>query len=363
MMVMVVTMTGVIVTAMIARVVIAMVVTMTAMIAMVVAMTAMTMMEMIAMVITRVAMMAAVEKKKIMGAATINKHEQGDRTGHQSGGFTIVELLVALSVLAILVVLMAQVINQVAVTMTRASEHAQSDSEADVVFGRLADDIAQVVNRPDLDSLFIGMPTDPSGTVHNDQMFFYTQGSGFSTNSANQSPVTLVSYLVTNQALKRMGVARSWDDQSFITPSNSLTGFNGSSPLTNFGRAANYFHVIGPSVFRMEVALLMEPGSTNSDGTTNGNNSYAYISGVTNPWHGLTNVASIVVALGVLDQTSRKILTDQQLSNLAAAFPDAITNGGIPIVNWASNQYSVAGIPRAALSQVRIYQHSFPVTR
>ena len=278
-------------------------------------------------------MMAAVEKKKIMGAATINKHEQGDRTGHQSGGFTIVELLVALSVLAILVVLMAQVINQVAVTMTRASEHAQSDSEADVVFGRLADDIAQVVNRPDLDSLFIGMPTDPSGTVHNDQMFFYTQGSGFSTNSANQSPVTLVSYLVTNQALKRMGVARSWDDQSFITPSNSLTGFNGSSPLTNF------------------------------DGTTNGNNSYAYISGVTNPWHGLTNVASIVVALGVLDQTSRKILTDQQLSNLAAAFPDAITNGGIPIVNWASNQYSVAGIPRAALSQVRIYQHSFPVTR
>ena len=295
-----------------------------------------------------------------MAAARTNKGS--NKPEHPSGGFTLIEVLVALAVLSVLVVLLAQVINQVSVTMTRASEHAQSDSEADVVFGRLADDIAQIINRPDLDSLFIGMP-NASGTDHNDQMFFYTQGSGFSTNSVNQSPVTLVSYLVTNQALKRLGVARSWDDQTFITPSNILTQFTGSSPLTNFGRAGNYLHVIGPSVFRMEIALLMEPGSTNSDGSTNGYNSYAYISSATNPWHGLTNVASIVVALGVLDQTSRKIVTSQQLSNIAAAFPDAITNGGIPIVTWTSNAYSVAGIPQAALSQVRIYQHSFPVTR
>jgi hypothetical protein len=235
--------------------------------------------------------------------------------------------------------------------------------EAEMIFDRMGDDIAQIINRSDVDSLFVGMSTNAGNPDGNDQMYFYSQGAGFSTNGGNSSPVSLVSYLVTNQALVRLGIARSWDDITFITPSNSSTVFNGTAPFSNFGNPNSYFHVIGPSVYRMEVALLMEPGSINPDGSTNGNNTYANLGSGTNAWHGLTNVASIVVALGILDQTSRKIVTPPQLTNLAAALPDAMTNGGIPIGIWATNAYTVPQIPQTALSQVRIYQRSFPVKR
>jgi prepilin-type N-terminal cleavage/methylation domain-containing protein len=307
-----------------------------------------------------VAIAPKVWQQEIMAPDGINKRESG--SGNTSG-YSLIELLVAMLVLAILVVLLSQVINQTSRTIGRSSDHMQSDIEAQLIFTRMADDIAQIINRTDVDSLFIGMPTNASGTDHNDQMFFYSQGSGFVTNGSNHSTTTLISYLVTNQSLMRLGVACAWDDQMFVTTSNALTWFNGTSPLSNFGNATNYYHPLGPSVFRMEIALLMEPGSINVDGTTNGTNAYANITNGTNPWYGLHNVASIVVGLGILDQTSRKIVTPQQLTNLAAALPDATTNGGIPIASWTSIAFSVAGIPQEALSQVRFYQRSFPVTR
>ena len=303
----------------------------------------------------------AVVLSEIMDAVRINNRKT--RSGWCASGFTLIEMLVALAVLAVLVALLGQVVNQVSETITRATEHTQSDTEAEVIFDRIGDDIAQIINRTDVDSLFVGMSTNSGGSDNNDQMFFYSQGAGFSTNGSNPSPVTLISYLVTNQALVRLGVARSWDDIPFITPSNGITEFSGSTPLSNVGNPTNYFHVIGPSVFRMEVALLMEPDSINPDGSTNGINTYANIGSGTNSWHGLTNVSSIVVALGILDQTSRKIMTPQQLSNVAAALPDSMTNGGVPIGNWSTNAYSVPNIPPAALSQVRVYQRSFPVKR
>ena len=311
-----------------------------------------------AAVAVTVAIPAAAALRIIMAAVKINNGES--QRGSRQDAFTLVEMLVALAVLAVLVVLMAQVLNQVSETISRATQHTQSDTEAEVIFDRMGDDIAQIINRSDVDSLFIGVSTN-SG--NNDQMYFYSHGAGFSTNGTNSSPVTLISYLVTNNALVRLGISKSWDDITFITPSNTETVFNGSSPLTNSGNSANYFHVIGPSVFRMEIALLMEPGSTNANGTTNGNNTYANIGSGSNSWHGLTNVSSIVVALGILDQTSRKLTTTQQLTNLAAAFPNATTNGGIPIGVWSTNFYSVPQVPQIVLSQTRIYQRSFPVKR
>jgi len=293
----------------------------------------------------------------------------GDRC-HRPEGFTLVEMVVALGILAILVVLMGQVINQVSKTITRAQGHSQCDTEAAVVFDRIGDDIAQIINRSDADALFIGFPTNSAsgsnglssaGTDHNDQMFFYSQGSGYATNTTNQSPICFISYVVTNQVLKRLGVAQSWDDQTFITSGNKQTLINGTNPLTLGLSTTNYYHVLGPSVIRMEVALLMVAGTTNADGSSNGDNAYANLTNGTNYWHGLTNVNSIAVGLAILDQTTRGLLTSQQLSNVASALPDSIAsnNGGFPGA-WTNQVISVPGSPN---SQVRIYKRVFPVTR
>lgn len=289
--------------------------------------------------------------------------EAGNRPECNSRGFTLVEMLVSMAILAILVILMAQVINAVSQTIAKAGDHIQCDIEAQVVFDRLADDIGQIINRSDVDSLFIGMPTNSLGTNNNDQIYFYTQGSSFSTNATNLNPVALVAYRVNKRRLERLGIAKEWDDLPYLTPSNSQTGFVASNPLQNLGNATNYFHIIAPSVFRMEVALLMKAGTKNADGSINQNNSYANLTNSTNSWHGLTNVMAIVVALGILDQTSRRIVTDQQLDSLASALPDSSTNGGVSIATWTSKAMTTTNIPLAARSQIRIYQRSFPVKR
>jgi type II secretion system protein J len=284
-------------------------------------------------------------------------------SGGSHHGYSLIEMLLAMAVLAVLVVLLAQVINTTSQTITKASGHMLADGEAQLVFDRLADDIAQIINRNDVDSLFIGLPTNSSGTNNDDQMYFYTQGAGFSTNSTNQSLVALVGYRVNHRKLERLGVTKSWDDLSYVTPSNSQTGFVVTNPLLNLGTATNYFHVISPSVFRMEIALLMKTGTKNADGSLNGVNSYANITNSTNAWHGLTNVMAIVVAFGILDQGSRKLVTDQQLDTLALSLPDASTNGGVSIPTWTSKALTTSAIPVAARSQIRIYQRSFPVKR
>ena len=289
--------------------------------------------------------------------------ERDTRSEEGCRGFTLLEMVVALAVMAVLVVLLVQVINAVSDVVTKASDRVQCDLEAQTVFDRISDDIAQIINRPDVDALFLGLPTNSTGTDNNDQIYFYTQGSGFSTNTTNQSPVSLIAYQVNNTHLQRLGLTRGWDDLPYVTPSNAQTTFIATAPLQNFGTASNYFHTIAPSVFRMEITLLMKAGTINADGTTNSMNSYANLTNSTNPWHGLTNVMAVVVALSLLDQTSRQIVTTQQLKALALTLPDASTNGGISISTWTSMAMTATNIPPAVRSEIRIYQRSFPVKR
>lgn len=351
--------------------------TVTATMTMVMTVMAMIMMAMTAMVTTTMAMTAMALTAMVMtmmgctkDAKTSKITKAKERMIRAGGvpkkslsGYSLIEMLVSMIVLALLVVLLAQVINTVSKMVTKASQHIQSDTEAQTVFARLQDDIAQIINRSDVDSLFLGMPTNSAGTNNNDLMVFYTQGASYSTNSTNQSPVSVVAYRVTNNQLQRLAITRGWDDLPYLTPSNSQTGFPATNPLQGLGTATNYFHTIAPSVFRMEIALLMRTGTKNADGTTNGPNSYANITNSSSTWHGLTNVMAIVVALGLLDQTSRKIVTDQKLNSLALTLPDASTNGGISIASWTSKAMTSTNIPSAAISQIRIYQRSFPVTR
>lgn len=289
--------------------------------------------------------------------------------GNTLKGYSLLEMLIALVILALLVVMFAQVINTISQMITKATNHMQCDAEAQLVFDRVGDDIAQIVNRSDVDSLFIGMPTNSSGTDHNDEMFFYSQGAGLATNATNQSQVSLISYRINNRRLERLGVTKSWDDLPYLTPSNSQTGFLAGNPLQNLGAATNYFHTLAPSVFRMEITLLMKVGTINPKGSPNGDysinqvNSYANLTNSTNSWHGVTNVMAIVVALGMLDQTSRKIVTDQQLDSLSAILPDSSINGGTSIATWTGKALTTTNVSPATRSQIRIYQRSFPIKR
>ncbi len=292
-------------------------------------------------------------------------------------GFTLIEVLVASAVLVMLVVLVAEMVSSASLVTKQSSRQMDADDEARMVFDRMAGDFQQMLRRADVNPLFLA-------TNGNDQFYFYSQAPGYSTNSGTNvnSEIALVGYMVTTNGLARLGAQQSWDTLIFSSLSNTL--ITNVEQITNSDLSTNpSFHVIAPSVFRMEFALRMKPGSTNNPGlppayqsgvTTNGTNVYFQTN---NAGQSLNDVAAIVVALGILDQTSQVILQDTQgqLNLVATNMPDAGTNNsasgglltgpstnGIAADQWITNALQVSGLPAAARSQIRVYERTFPIS-
>jgi len=313
---------------------------------------------------------------------------------NRTEAFTLVEVLVACAVLVLLVVMVAEMVGSATNVTSASKKRLDADDEARLVFDRMDADIALMLKRPDVSPLFLANansnndPNDP-----NDAFYFYSQAPASSTNTTvNNSQIALIGYRIvsTNQnaqsnGLQRLGIEESWDALSFIT-----------NVSTNVVDDTNY-HLIAPSVFRMEFALLMKPGSTNN--STNFNNGFAgpvpaniistngtnVFFQTNNVGQSLKDVAGIVVALAILDPTSQKIIGTNALTTLAAKMEDAVVilsnnvasymnngiiNGtvtnGIPVDSWKTNalNYSETGlsvIPKAARSEIRIYQRYFPI--
>jgi len=289
-----------------------------------------------------------------------------------SGGFTLVEVLVAASLFLLLAVFVAQMVGSISAGSASSTKRLSADDEARMILDRMQGDFASMVQRADADPEFL----QASG---NDSFFFISQSPAFSTNSStNNSQMALIGYMVTNGGLARYSMGYGWDQLTFLTNGANGGTYDLSTNIVNTNFATNF---IGPSVFRMEMALLIKPGSTNiSGGTTNiiGNN--VFYQSTTNTRNGIRDVAGVVVAIGILDKTSRNIVTDAAMSNLASVsyFPDCnsnntisggIINGssssGMPVSRWISNlpTVSISGLPNAAKSQIRVYQRYFPLSQ
>ena len=272
-----------------------------------------------------------------------------------SGGFTLVEVLVAASLFLLLAVFVAQMVGSISAGSASSTKRLSADDEARMILDRMQGDFASMVQRADADPEFL----EASG---NDSFFFISQSPAFSTNSStNNSQMALIGYMVTNGGLARYSMGYGWDQLTFLTNGANGGTYDLSTNIDNTNFATNF---IGPSVFRMEMALLIKPGSTNISGGTTTNN--VFYQSTTNTRNGIRDVAGVVVAIGILDQTSRKIVTGDAITNLAKVsyFPD-FTSTGIPVSRWISNlpTVSISGLPNAAKSQIRVYQRYFPLSQ
>jgi len=269
-----------------------------------------------------------------------------------SGGFTLIEVLVAASLFLLLAVFIAQMVGSISIGSASSSKRLSADDEARTILDRMQGDFASMVERKDADPEFLG-------TSGNDSIFFVSQSPAYWSNSPgsslnNNSQMALIGYMVTNGGLMRYSMGYGWDQLNFLT--------NGGVNYldTNLANSNFVSDLIGPSVFRMEMALLIKPGTTNK-GVIVGNN--VFYQSTTNTINGIMDVAGVVVTLGIMDQASRKIVSAAALSNLASVsyFPDCTTDG-IPVSTWISKIPSVC-LPTAAKSQIRVYQRYFPLSQ
>lgn len=219
-------------------------------------------------------------------------------------GFTLVEILVSMGVLILLVVMVTQLTNSATNTITNSRKHMDADSQARLIFNRMATDFEKMVKRPDVDYVFCKSNGQGSGGS-NDAMFFFSEAPAYfdnaGTSSSSKNSVALVGYRINSKLqLERLGKGLTWDG-STVNSSNPAvpggvvflaSGSTSATPLyattiagdgtpanqgnwTSLGTAAGAagsgsafsdgsdsdYHVLAEQAYRLEIAFKLSDGT------------------------------------------------------------------------------------------------------
>src|SRR5258708_6218183 len=122
-----------------------------------------------------------------------------------SRGFTLTELLVSVFVVTIIILMVAQLMTSATAVTRAGSKHIDTDTQARVVFDRMALDFAQMLKRTDVDYYIKqrsaynghgnghGWGQGHNGDLGSDQIAFFTQVPGYYPDgyaSGQQSPIS-----------------------------------------------------------------------------------------------------------------------------------------------------------------------------
>jgi prepilin-type N-terminal cleavage/methylation domain-containing protein len=319
-------------------------------------------------------------------------------------GFTLVELLVSITVVALLVLLVAQLMNSATAITRTGHKHIDTDTQARVVLDRMALDFAQMLKRTDLDYYI----KSPSGNYHknphgntvghlvpgqngNDQIAFFSQVPGYnstSSNSSTQSPISLVAYRVntTTNQLQRMGKGLLWNGVS--NPNKGTNNPQYTSPMVFMpllisdrwpnatdNTTDNDYETIGPQVFRLEYYFLLKNGTVTDVPAYFWDNTKTASANL----NAFADIEAIAVAIAVIDRPSLSIVSQAQLLNLTSDLPDFATAHGngygnpnktvssleniwktaLELVDSTGQTTDGSAFPPAAASGVRIYSRFF----
>lgn len=313
-------------------------------------------------------------------------------------GFTLTEMLVSISILTLLVLLVTQLINSATAVMTRGHKGADADTEARLVFDRMAADFAKMIRRGDVD--FFGKDSAGARPMEgNDQLAFYSAVPGYysmspptptpSRNARNAASVVAYSMSTTPDGrpqLVRLAKGLVWETDggwqgmTYLPIQIVAASPNGrwpnlfqpatSVPLPYNGMADADYEPVGDSVVRFEYCYLLQPTTSGPAAPS----TVPYNTGLTGhtPRDFHRDVAAVNVAIAVLDPTSRAIVSDYSQLMSPSLFPDVpVSDATTPnetatgiAKSWTTviNQPTFAAtarIPQIAASAVRVYQRRF----
>ena len=306
--------------------------------------------------------------------------------------FTLIEVLVSMMVLTVLILLVSHLTNSASTIVGAARNRLDADSQARLIFDCMANDFANMAKRKDLDCVFGKL----DGAGANDAMFFFSEAPGYLSpgiSNMSKSSVSLVGYRIgfsnpsfpDRPALERLGKNLTWTGNAtaslpgkmiFLTTSGSSTTPDlastivGNWPALGTLSGANHcayadgndpdYHILSDEVYRLEITFLLKNGKISN---TPWLNSLGHKS-----IQGLQDVAAVIVAIALLDPASRQILPASSYASMIGALGDAVE--GAPILKtwngWDGATYTRpspylvnSGIPKAAASQIRVYQRYF----
>jgi len=314
-------------------------------------------------------------------------------------GFTLIEILTAVTVLTLMLLMVNQLVSSAAAVMSASGKHLDADTQARLIFNRMAVDFSGMMKRTDVDySTFKNAMTsnaqdgtDTGNTSHNDQLAFYSETHGYFSGTiqpagTSKADLSLVAYMVApvdsngsldtaagTPVLQRLGKGLGWEPDTSgagawsnvaYLPATLVSGSNARWPslFTTTTALDPDYRSVGDLVFRMEYTYLLKPTSTAP--ATLSITPFYNTSGHTTV-NGFKDVAAIVVTIAMLDNSSRLLVKNYAnlISGSATTFPDAV-NGATPAAAWNANVNSAtfttaAGIPKTAASAVHVYERYF----
>jgi prepilin-type N-terminal cleavage/methylation domain-containing protein len=340
-------------------------------------------------------------------------------------GFTLIELLISLAVTAMIILMVAQLMNSATAVARTGNKHIDTDTQARAVLDRMAMDFGRMLKRTDID-YYIKAPAGyrnpnahgkgkklKSGELGNDSIAFFGQVPGLYP-AGSQSPLSLVAYRInsnTNSAaylrLERMGKGLLWNGVNNGTSATSpypivfttgqivasctnkcpCTGTTGpwagpwSAAICNDQDDPDgSYETVGPGVFRLEYYYLLKDGSITDaprvTGAVNWADSSQTLSAKLNAF---SDVEAIAVVIAVIDPASRSLVFPGALFNLMSDMADFKNANGLGFGaqkigdvenNWNLAVQSAAStgttsdgsaFPPAAASAIRIYNRYFDV--
>jgi len=338
-------------------------------------------------------------------------------------GFTLVELLVSVFVLVIIIFMFTQLMTTARAFTRTATKHIDTDTQARVVFDRMALDFARMLKRTDVDYYIKqraaynghdnghGWGHAKTGDLASDQAAFFSQVAGYYPSgytSGQQSSISLVAYRV-NQGnsntpgygkLERMAKGLGWNALDNNPNSNSpypivflpqtIAGVgkpwapainNNNSCSGNNNSCDPDYEIIGPGVFRFEYFYLLKSGYL-TDWPWDRRSMPAQTT-IYNPITiGLSQVEAIGVSIAVIDPAGRTLidaLSPDRIFDIADDFPDFKSAHGVGSGNEAKmigdleNQWKIivetiartgqtssgTVVPPDAAKAIRIYSRYF----
>jgi Tfp pilus assembly protein PilV len=303
------------------------------------------------------------------------------RARSATAGFTLAEVLVSVFVLVLLTFMFAQLMTSTTGITRTHHKQFDTDTQARVVFDRMALDFAQMVKRTDVD-YYVKQPIfnghfnghgcgqSRGSDLTSDQITFYSHVPAYNPDpstysSTKQSPLSLIAYRVneSNNAarsgrLERMSKGLLWNGVSNNTNSSAIypivyqtgqidpncninscpcrftvppwsTAWKGAICNNNSNGSDPDYEVIGPGVFRFEYYYILKNGRV-TDWPWDRFDDTGRTSILAPTSIGLSRIEAIAVSIAVIDPQSRALIEQAAAANtaygkildLADALPD-----------------------------------------
>ncbi len=305
-------------------------------------------------------------------------------------GFTLVEILVAITVLALVILIIAQITDSASNSMRLSNRMIDAASQARIVFGCMGQDFSNLVRRADMP---LTAQNDPPGSGNVLSFVSAVASANASGNSSGNRNVSVVAYQISSSAdnlgpdgasrpcLVRASKPIPWATTGYfgLDGSGLPVSFATASFPTSLVSQATDFDVLAPGVIRFAVGFRLYPDNqavTLQDGTVIANaqgqvvysppmRSFTASGGGVVSVIDVSRIGAVMVGLVVIDRTNLRLLTSTEITALETKFP-LPTNDTLPVPSWSATAESAnalpMSVPLSARQALRVFECSYPVT-